>query len=275
MNVASPQPAALSDIALIVDLGRYPISAPDGADASRLVHDCRAALLEHGVATLPGFVRPDAVAAMAAESEASLDRAFYCDNRHNAYLKAPDASLPTDHPRNRMLATQVGSIAYDLMAPGATLRRLYAWDPLVAFIGRVLGREPFFRLADPLGACSVNVFQPGMGHQWHFDESEFTTTLMLQPAEQGGHFDYAPLLRPEQGEDHNAVGRILDGDESAVRRLAFEPGTLSLFNGRRSLHRVTPCGGGRTRLVAVLCFASEPGTMNSEAVRKLFWGRAA
>ncbi|MEX1108343.1 MAG: hypothetical protein WEC00_05475 [Dongiaceae bacterium] len=269
----APNDAGLNDLSDLVDLDRYPLHESGGAHLRELVEDCRVQLASRGVATLPGLVRPDAVRRMAAETEAVIDRTYYCDSQHNAYLKAPDLDLPRTHPRNRDLATQVGSVAWDLIEPQATLRRLYLWDPLVAFVGAVLDRSPFFRFADPLGACSINVFRPGMGHAWHFDEAKFSTTLMLQKAEKGGDFEYVPFLRPERGEDFDAVGRILDGDETDVVRLPFEPGTLSIFHGSRSLHRVTRCGGKRDRLVAVLCFASEAGAVNSEAVRKLFWGR--
>ncbi|MEX2297665.1 MAG: hypothetical protein WD715_09625 [Dongiaceae bacterium] len=269
----APNDAGLNDLSDLVDLDRYPLHESGGAHLRELVEDCRVQLASRGVATLPGLVRPDAVRRMAAETEAVIDRTYYCDSQHNAYLKAPNLDLPRTHPRNRDLATQVGSVAWDLIEPQATLRRLYLWDPLVAFVGAVLDRSPFFRFADPLGACSINVFRPGMGHAWHFDEAKFSTTLMLQKAEKGGDFEYVPFLRPERGEDFDAVGRILDGDETDVVRLPFEPGTLSIFHGSRSLHRVTRCGGKRDRLVAVLCFASEAGAVNSEAVRKLFWGR--
>jgi hypothetical protein len=262
--------APVSDL---VDLDRYPLHATGSPALRELIVGCRAQLATRGVATVPSLVRPEAVARMAAETEAVIDRTFYCDNRHNAYLKAPDPSLPAAHPRNRDHATQVGSIAWDLIEPSASLRRLYLWDPLVAFVGAVLERDPFYRFADPLGACSVNVFRPGMGHAWHFDEARFSTTLMLQAAEEGGDFEFVPFLRPEHGEDYDAVGRILDGDERDVVRLPFAPGTLSIFHGSRSLHRVTRCAGRRDRLVAVLCFAGEPGAVNSDAVRRLFWGR--
>jgi hypothetical protein len=257
----------------LVDLNRFPIDDPNSPTCRRLIDDCRAQLRETGSAMLPGFVRPEAVARMAAEMQPLADRAYFCDGHHNAYLKAPDLDLPADHPRNRELETEVGSIAWDEIGPAMALRQLYLWDPLVAFVGAVLERESFYRFADPLGACSVNVFRPGMAHGWHFDEAEFSTSLMLQKAEKGGEFDAIPFLRPRRGEDFDAVGRVLDGDESRVRRLTFEPGTLSIFHGRRALHRVTRCAGARDRLVAILCFASEPRAVNSDAVRKLFWGR--
>jgi hypothetical protein len=257
----------------LIDLDRYPIDDPHSPTWRRLVDDCRAQLRETGVATLPGFVRPDAVARMAAEMGARAPKAYSCRGRHNVYLKAPDLELPASHPRNREVETEVGSIAWDEIGPATALRELYLWDPMVTFVGGVLERNPFYRFADPLGACSVNVFRPGMGHGWHFDEAEFTTSLMLQTAEKGGDFEFVPFLRPRRGEDFEAVRQVLDGDEGKVRRLPFEPGTLSMFHGRRALHRVTRCAGKRDRLVAILCFASEPGAVNSEAVRKLFWGR--
>jgi hypothetical protein len=273
MALALARDDADARIGDLVDLARYPLHEIGNPVLRDLIVGCRTELRENGVATLPGLIRPEAVRRMAAETEAVIGSCYFCDNHHNAYLKAPDLDLPADHPRNRDLATQVGSVAWDLIGPQATLRRLYLWDPLADFVGAVLERDPFYRFADPLGACSVNVFRAGMTHGWHFDEARYTTTLMLQKAKRGGDFEYVPFLRPERGEDYDSVGRVLDGDESGVVRLPFEPGTLSIFHGSRSLHRVTRCAGSRDRLVAVLCFASEPDAVNSDAVRKLFWGR--
>jgi hypothetical protein len=269
----TPRPASWAVGAALLDLDRYPIDDTFSPTCQRLVDDCRAQLRESGVAVLPGFVKPEIIATMAAEMQARATEAYSCQGRHNVYLKAPDLDLPAEHPRNREVDTQVGSIAFDEIGPDAALRKLYLWDPLATFVGAVLERQPFYRFADPLGACSVNVFRPGMGHGWHFDEAEFAVTLMLQTAEKGGEFDYVSFLRPRRGEDFDVVRTVLDGDESKVRRLPFEPGTLSIFNGRRSLHRVTRCSGRRDRLVAILCFASEPNAVNSDAFRKLYWGR--
>jgi hypothetical protein len=111
-------------------------------------------------------------------------------------------------------------------------------------------------------------------HGWHFDESEFTVTMMLQPAESGGAFEYVNGLREGRGEDYEAVGRVLDGDESGVESLPHPAGSLFIFAGRKTLHRVSKLGGTRPRLVPVLCFAEAPDLTNSAAVRRLFWGRA-
>jgi len=70
------------------------------------------------------------------------------------------------------------------------------------------------------------------------------------------------------------VGRILDGDRTGVVDLPFTAGTLLIFGGNQTLHRVTRVSGSRARLVPVLCYAEEPDLVNSESVRELFWGRS-
>jgi len=77
------------------------------------------------------------------------------------------------------------------------------------------------------------------------------------------------------GEGHfsePSVADLANFPESHISE--FQPGTLQIFGGRYCLHRVEPVHGGRDRLVAVLCFASEPGVVNSRAVQEMFWGRS-
>ena len=268
---ATPAPSASA--ADLVDLARYPIADLASAAAQSVVRDYRRQLAESGVALLNGFLTPQATAAIAAEARAHAGRAFFCNSTHNVYLEADDGAFPPDHPRRRRLHTVVGSVAYDLLPADSPLRRLYGWDNLLEFVRLVLGRPALYRLADPLGALSINVFKPGGRHSWHFDETEYTTTIMLQEAEEGGHFDYLPHLRRADAGEYDTVRRVLDGDERGVQRLPFTAGSLSIFAGRVSMHRVTEIRGGRLRLVAVLAFNGRPGVTNSDEVRQLFWGR--
>ena len=53
------------------------------------------------------------------------------------------------------------------------------------------------------------------------------------------------------------------------------PGTLTLFRGRRSLHRVSPVEGERARINAVLAYGHEPGMRLNELTQRLFYGRVA
>jgi hypothetical protein len=273
MQASTAASVPLATAADLVDLARYPIADLASAVAQRVILDYRRQLAATGVALLHGFLTPAATAAMAAEARAHAGRAFFCDSTHNVYLEPDDGAFPFDHPRRRRLHTVVGSIAYDLLPHDSPLRRLYNWDNLLGFVRQVLGRPALYRLADPLGALSINVFKPGGHHSWHFDETEYTTTIMLQEAEQGGHFEYLPHLRRADAGEYDTVRRILDGDEQDVQRLPFTAGSLSIFAGRVSMHRVTEILGGRLRLVAVLAFNGKPGVTNSDEVRRLFWGR--
>ncbi len=264
----------LVDTTTLVDLATYPILDLGTPEAQALVQRCRESLRRDGTVVLPGFLSAQAREEIAREARDGAPQAFFCDNTHNVYLAPDDESFATDHPRRRRLHTVVGSVAFDLLTSEARLRALYNWDPLVEFIRAVIDLPELYRLADPLGACSINVFRPGDEHEWHFDEAEYSTTIMLQEADDGGFFEYLPHLRQPDGSEAERISTLLDGDEHGVQRLAFSVGDLSIFGGRRSLHRVTEVLGSTTRLVAVLTFNTKPGVTNSEAVRRLFWGRA-
>ncbi|MDH3689593.1 MAG: hypothetical protein OEU36_08980 [Gammaproteobacteria bacterium] len=273
MTISKENNGAPLTIEKIFDLERYPIHDLSGRAGDELLQRCRQDIQKSGVCLLPGFLTPKAIDAIAVEANESLPKAFFCHNTHNAYLKDDDPSFPEDHPRRRRLKTDVGSIAYDHLPQAGALCRLYQWDPLTRFMGLVLGYEKFYRGDDPLGALSINVFEPGGGHSWHFDESHFTVTIMVQPAEQGGVFEYVSNIRTPDDDNYDTVGQILEGKHQGVLQLPFEPGTLSIFAGRNTLHRVTTVGGSRHRLVPVLTYDTKPGSINSDEVRMLFWGR--
>ena len=226
---------------------------------------------------LPGFIRTEALEILVEETNRRIGDAWFCKSTHNVYLTPNDCTpndpgTPPGDVAHRRERTFVGSVPYDRIGEDSSLRRLYLWDPLKDFVGAVLGKPRLHRFADPLGACSVNVFVDGGEHGWHFDESEFTVTLMLQAPESGGAFEYVPRIRGSQDEKA-IIAAVLDGDRALVRELPFTAGTLLIFGGRQTLHRVTRVGGARPRLVPVLTYAERPGLKNSETVRKLFWGR--
>ena len=256
----------------MVNLARYPIADLNTAEATKFADQCRQQYLEAGLCMLPDFITPEAHRILTEEANSISDQAYFCKSTHNAYLTEDDPNLPADDVAHRQEQTFVGSVAYDQIAEDTCLRQLYCWDPLKDFIGYVLGKNEFYRFADPLGACSINVFVNGGEHGWHFDESEFSVTLMLQAPESGGAFEYVPKIRGADNEKE-IVDRVLDGDRSQVVELPFSAATLLIFGGQQTIHRVTRVTGDRPRLVPVLCYSEQQDLKNSEAVRKLFWGR--
>ena len=268
-NVNNPVISAVN----MVDLARYPIADLNSPEGSAFARKCRQKYLETGLCMLPNFITPEAHGILTEEANSISDQAYFCKSTHNAYLTEDDPDLPNDDVAHRQEQTYVGSVAYDQIAEDAYLRQLYCWDPLKDFIGYVLGKSEFYRFADPLGACSINVFVDGGEHGWHFDESEFTVTLMLQAPESGGAFEYVPQIRGVANEKE-IVDEILNGDRSQVVELPFSAGTLLIFGGQQTIHRVTRVSGKRPRLVPVLCYSEQEDLKNSAAGRKLFWGRS-
>ena len=52
-----------------------------------------------------------------------------------------------------------------------------------------------YRYADPMGALNLAVMGEGERLHWHFDQTDFVTSIALRPSEAGGDFEYVPLIR--------------------------------------------------------------------------------
>jgi hypothetical protein len=239
-----------------------------------LVERCRSELAATGACELPGFLTPEATERMAKESETLVGTGHFAETRATVYLGLPDALLPQEHPRGRLGGrSAVEAIAYDLVPPAHALRQFYEWDGLLDFVAAALAKPKLYRYADPLGALNVAAMKAGDELQWHFDQTDFVVSIALRDAESGGDFEYTPLIRSGDDEHHDAVQAVLDGDRARVRTIPMTPGTLLLFEGRNSMHRVTPIEGDVERLVALLAYDTRPDTVSSELLRRARYGR--
>lgn len=119
----------------------------------------------------------------------------------------------------------------------------------------------------------VNVGKPGQQFNWHFDTNEFTITMLLKPADSGGHFEYIPELRSAQDECYDEVGNVLNGARDSVKRLELNAGDLQFFLGRFSLHQVTENLGNSDRLLLIMSFSEQPGMVGSMARVKSLYGK--
>jgi len=259
----------------VVDLNRYPINDPSGPACRLLVQACRDQLSDCGVAWLEGFLTPGAVGEMLDLAGRLASRAWASDQSHTVYFEPADDSAGPGHPRALPQHSAKKAIAFDQIPVGAPLRRLYKSDDLTGFIAAVLGKDVLYRSADPLDALEIAVFGDGDELGWHFDNSEFSVTLMYQQPDGGGNFEYRPGLRTERDQNYPGVEKILRGGSDGVIRLPSGPGTLAVFHGRHALHRVTPVSGSRPRINSVLSYGEQPGMKLSVLTQKLFYGRTA
>ena len=237
---------------------------------------CRDRLNRDGALVLDGFATAEAIEQIVAQSAPHEADAYYTGKTHNVYLTPSNPELADDHPHNRQVDSSKGLIADDEIPTDSPLREIYDDSSFRAFLCGVLGIKDVYPYADDLSSINVHFAADGMELGWHFDNSSFAVTMLLQAPDDGGHFEYVPAVRDADAGDmaFDHVGRILSGGE-AVQTLEFEPGDLVLFRGRNAMHRVTPTAGGTTRLLVVFAFNDQPGVALSESALNTFYGRTA
>ena len=269
MAANAKRPSTISEI---LDLDRYPI-AELGSDRRRLlVDECRSELRAEGACQLGRLLLPDAIAAVVDEALGLKAMAFRTEAVHNVYfVDIPSNAGPSDL-RGLTVRSAKRSLSWQHIGATSPLRTLYEWDGLVPFLREVLEVPSLYRDADPAGACSMMFYDEDDELGWHFDNSEFAVTLMLQVCDGGGGYEYAPAIRSAENENADTIRALLAGARAHVRSLDIEPGTLTLFRGRYSLHRVTPVVGSRARVNAVLSYASVPDHQLEPLTRELFYG---
>ena len=263
------------EIAEVIDLDRYPLHDLDTARGRELLRTCRSELATSGMFNLEGFLRPEALArSLAGLTPLIEDAAFLHERQHNIYFQKSLADLPDDHPALKRASTAHRTICADQFE-GNLLCRLYEWPPLIAFIRQATLQPALHAMADPLARLNVMAYRDSQGLGWHFDRSVFTTTLLLQAPQAGGMFEYRTDLRSDGDPNYQGVGRLLTGEDDQVRQLPVSAGTLNLFKGKNTAHRVTPVGGSTDRIIAVFSYYQQPDVMFSPEERIGFYGRAA
>lgn len=258
----------------ILDLTRFPLNDLDTSIGQTLIAHCRDELDRFGMFNLDGLVRPKAVRDAVAELTPVVDtQAFTHARKHNIYFQKDIPDLPADHPARAEFETINHTICADQMA-SSLITRIYEYAPLINFLAEVMRKPQLHAMADPLARINVMRYGAGEALNWHFDRSEFTTTLLLQAPEFGGIFQYARDLRSEDDPGYANVARLLEGSWP-VENIRLMPGTLNVFRGRNTAHRVTTVGGQRPRMIAVFSYFDRPGVEFSEAERLGFYGRAS
>lgn len=257
----------------IIDLDTYPLDKPGTQGYDALVARCRRALARDGMFDLTGFLRPKALEQALAEVAAKQDQAFTHARDHNIYFRKEIPGLAPDHPALKPFRTANHTLCADQI--GGVLERLYEWPAFAAFLAACMEKPALYTMDDPLARLNVMTYREGEALNWHFDRSEFTTTILLQAPEQGGLFEYRTDLRSDIDPNYDGVAKMLAGMDPEVQRVKLVAGGLNVFRGRNTAHRVTPVIGDTARRIAVFSFYDRPGVRMTPEEQKGFYGRAA
>lgn len=259
----------------VIDLQRYPLDREGSEEWNLLVAKARKELAEQGMFNLEGFIAPAIAAQAVTQLQPTMNSASHVHKRlHNIYFKPNVDGLEDGHPALRQVETVSHTLCADQLTESPVLN-IYEYPPLVAFLAAVMNKPALYVMADPLARVNVMSYREGEALNWHFDRSEFTTTLLLQAPEEGGDFQYRSDLRSADEPNYNGVVELLEGRDPQVRSLALSAGTLNVFRGKNTAHRVTPVRGSRERMIAVFSYYEKPEVMFSPEEKIGFYGRAS
>ena len=238
------------------------------------IQHCKATLDRDGAIVIDNFITEKALEQIRLEGEAKKHLAFFTNQQHNIYISDADSSYPEDHIRNKRVISSKGCITDDKISEESVLRTLYDSDTFRSFLKTVLNEQALYSYDDDCSSINLHYASEGQELGWHFDNSSFATTLMIQKHEAGGEFQYVRDVRDaDKGEMNFAdAEKVLTG-EIKPNMLTIEPGALVLFRGRNAIHRVTPTIGDITRMMVVLAYNNKPGVALSASARKTFYGK--
>ncbi len=259
----------------IIDLDRYPLDRPESPEWLALVARCREDLGQNGMFNLEGLMHPSVAQETANHITPKFDsESFRHERAHNIYFLKKIDGLPDDHPALTQFQTSNLTLCADQLQNTA-LMRLYEWPCFVSFIAAVMQKDALFVMKDALARINAMSYHEGQELNWHFDRSEFTTTMLLQAPDEGGEFIYRTDLRSDDDPNYEGVAQLLQGQDDRVQTLSLSPGTLNIFRGKNTPHRVGDVKGETARIIAVFSFFDRPGVAFSPEEQRGFYGRSA
>lgn len=256
-----------------VDLDRYPIENLDSGRGAAFLAECQHHMDAHGWCNLAGFLRIEALDRLNGEANELLPTAEVLHVKRNIYQGAIDPSLPDDDPRRKEFTHIAVQLADDQIPSETGLKQLYQSEMLTEFVRRVQRKGQLYRCADEFQALNVVALHPESWHAWHYDTTECTVTLLLQAADFGGEFAFLPNSRDDQGEDREAVDRLLAGDMSHAQTFSRGAGAFTLFRGGYSLHGVTKVEGINPRISAIMTYDEQPNRVIDDEINIRIYGQ--
>ena len=259
----------------LVDIATYPLDQPNSVAYKSAVADARSQLQDDGCAVIKKLLRPTAVKIISQEIIERKSNTHFSTSKMNPYFHSTkNPEYPDHHPVNTFIERSSGFIPGDSLDASLAIDILFRSEMLTNFIRDALETQAVHCYADPLAGLTANILDPGQQFAWHFDTNEFAVTAMIDEADDGGLFQYVPLIRTPDNESFERIQKVLDDDCSEVKTLELHAGDLQIFRGRHSLHRVTRVPKtSRPRHAAIFAYTAEPGVIGRVERTKQLFGR--
>jgi hypothetical protein len=184
-------------LSAIIDIDKHPINS------SIYRTKCKRKLDNEGVLVLTDFLLKDTIKKILKEANKQEDLAYYCVNKHNVYLEPSDPSFQDSHPRNKTVISSKGCITDNQVPSDSYLRFLYNSKSFKEFLCEVLSEEALYKYDDELSSINIHYAKEGQELGWHFDNSSFAITLLIQKPISGGRFEYIRDFRNSSNNENN------------------------------------------------------------------------
>ena len=229
-------------------------------------------LEKDGILIFNSFIGTDGLKTLQDEANDLKKHSYRSSSEYNVYISEYDKTFSSDSPRNRIMSTSKKCIPNDLIPKDSILQRLYDSSFLKDFFCELLDKENLYPYEDSLSSININYYDKGDALGWHFDNSDYTITLLIKNCTKGGVYEFFNDMRYKDGkEDYAFVEKILDNEVSGTKIDSFE-GDLMIFKGNKSIHQVTAVEEGE-RILVTFNYNEKIGVSLSEKSRKTFFGR--
>lgn len=229
-------------------------------------------LKNEGILIFKSFIGPNGLKILQNEAANLKKLAYKSSSEYNVYISDYDESFSFNSARNRIMSTTKKCIPNDMIPKESILQKIYNSTLIKSFFLDILGKESLYPYEDNLSSININYYDEGDALGWHFDNSDFTITLLIKNCQRGGVYEFFNDIRYKDGkENYRFVEKILDNQIEGTKIDSLE-GDLMIFKGNRSIHRVTAVEEGE-RILVTFNYNETDGVSLSKQSRNTFFGR--
>lgn len=227
---------------------------------------------EEGILIFNSFINQNGLNLLKEEAANLKSGSYQSQSKYNVYVSEYDDNFSKNSPRNRLMMTTKKCVPADLIPNDSILKIIYSSEVIKSFYCKLLNLDNLYPYEDPLSTININYYDIGDSLGWHFDNSDFTITLLIKNCIKGGIYEFFNNMRYKNGEEnYKFVEKILDNEVVGTKIDSLE-GDLMIFKGNKSIHQVTAVEKGE-RILVTFNYNIKKGVSLSEKSRETFFGR--